>query len=124
TVTFRVDVASPYAAPLPDTQVNNASGYGEWNDFKFHPTDFDYMQVGAFPQLDIVKTSDPSGAVKLGDTLDYQIVVENTGAVAQTGLVLTDTLPTGVTYIAQSTIATGPAGSEKRVRDEFSTRSY
>ncbi len=49
------------------------------------------------------------GAVLPGDTLEYTIDVVNTGNDASLGTMLTDTLPSGVSYVADSlSITTGP----------------
>ncbi|WP_437288206.1 hypothetical protein [Sorangium sp. So ce406] len=49
------------------------------------------------------------GGVSPGDTLEYTIIVANTGDDEAAGVVLNDPLPAGVTYVAGSLeIATGP----------------
>lgn len=49
------------------------------------------------PNLLLTKTDSPD-PVPLGDTLTYTVTVENTGTEDATGVVLTDTLPGGVTF--------------------------
>ena len=54
----------------------------------------------AAPALDIVKTqtstldNDGSGSISIGDTLDYEIVVTNSGNIVQNNVVVTDNLIT------------------------------
>jgi uncharacterized repeat protein (TIGR01451 family)/fimbrial isopeptide formation D2 family protein len=51
------------------------------------------------------------GVVDPGDVLRYTITVYNTGAVAATGVVLTDSVPANTTYVADSTTLNGlPVG--------------
>ena len=56
--------------------------------------------VPAAPALDIVKTqtstldNDGSGSISIGDTLDYEIVVTNSGNIVQNNVVVTDNLIT------------------------------
>lgn len=52
--------------------------------------------------LQITKTSDQTGFVPLGGTIEYTVVVENVGNIAQHGLTLSDLMPAGVTYVPDS----------------------
>jgi uncharacterized repeat protein (TIGR01451 family) len=69
--------------------------------------------VGNFPLLYAEKRVALSidlgtpGIVDAGDTLRYTITVQNTAAIAATGVVLTDSLPANTTYIADSTRLNG-----------------
>ena len=45
-----------------------------------------------------------------GDTVSYSIKYRNTGAAAATGVVITDTLPPGLTYVSSTPSATSTAG--------------
>lgn len=50
----------------------------------------------------------PSGDTQPGDTVEYTLTTKNTGSDTGIGVVLTDTLPAGVTYVANSlSITTG-----------------
>ena len=52
------------------------------------------------PPLQIVKSSAPDHSpVRSGDTITYTIEVHNNDAVSQTGVVVTDALPSGVSYV-------------------------
>lgn len=53
--------------------------------------------------LGIEKSSDVVGEAAPGDTITYTIVVTNAGAAAQTGVNVVDTLPSGTTYVPDST---------------------
>src|SRR5262249_61322102 len=51
------------------------------------------------------------GVVDPGDTLHYTITVQNSAAIAATGVVLKDAVPTNTTYVANSTLLNGlPVG--------------
>ncbi len=54
------------------------------------------------PVIAASKTVSPAGAVAPGAVLTYTIEVENTGNVVSTDTRLTDPLPTGTTYVANS----------------------
>ena len=47
-------------------------------------------------------TPHPGGAVLAGDTLEYTIVVTNSGTDSSVGTLLTDVIPAGTTYVHQS----------------------
>ncbi|MBK7541480.1 MAG: DUF11 domain-containing protein [Candidatus Competibacteraceae bacterium] len=47
-----------------------------------------------------------SGSVNAGDTLRYTVTLRNRGAATLTGLSFSDTIPTGLTYVASSASAT------------------
>ena len=75
-------------------------------------------RIGAFrfpscnpADLAITKTASPS-QVNAGDTLTYQISVSNNGSDTATNVVVRDTLPPGVTYLANSdSCVQGPPGT-------------
>ena len=51
------------------------------------------------------------GVIDPGDTLRYTITVQNSAAIASTGVVLTDAVPANTTYVANSTLLNGsPVG--------------
>jgi uncharacterized repeat protein (TIGR01451 family) len=52
--------------------------------------------------LTLVKTASPSASVLPGQTITYTVTLRNNSAVTQTGVVLTDTLPAGTSYLAGS----------------------
>ncbi len=66
--------------------------------------------------LEIVKTASPL-TVTPGDTITYTIMVTNTGDVTLTDIDVADTLPANVTYVAESTSATGPVAQTVTVED-------
>ena len=74
TVTFQMDVADPYnAAAFPDTQINNAVGFGQWQTFEFRPTAFDFLTITDQPSLIIIKETNPMGQT----TFDFTSTVPN-----------------------------------------------
>ncbi len=61
--------------------------------------------------LTLVKTSDAAGTVNPGDTVVYTLTVTNNGpANPATGVTVTDTLPTAVTYVSNDCGAPAPVG--------------
>ena len=81
--------------------------------------------VQAAPSMTVVKSSvPPSGStVSMGDTIIYSIDVTNDGDEVLTGLEVTDVLPDGVTYVANSATITG-ARESVRYLDGFDERDY
>ena len=76
------------------------------------------------PSLSISKTADKSGAVAPGDTLTYTVNVSNTGNVPLSNVNVSDALPAGTTYVANSAQVSAPPVQSGTVRDEFTTASY
>jgi uncharacterized repeat protein (TIGR01451 family) len=55
------------------------------------------------PSLSITKTATPPGGdVRPGQSLNYTVVARNTGGAEATGVVISDTLPAGVTLVSRS----------------------
>ena len=59
------------------------------------------------PVLGITKTSDAVGDVVAGQTINYTVTVNNSSAGLANGIRILDALPTGTSYVAESTTATG-----------------
>ena len=57
--------------------------------------------------LSISKVSSAGGQVKAGQTITYTLNILNNTAAQQTGITVSDALPTGTTYVANSTLANG-----------------
>jgi uncharacterized repeat protein (TIGR01451 family) len=55
----------------------------------------------ALPDLAITRT-EKSGAVGLGGNYSYDLIVSNNGNIAATGVILTESLPSGVDYISST----------------------
>ncbi len=56
------------------------------------------------PDLEITKTG--PDREELGKTVEYSIIVENTGQEAATSLVITDTIPAGFSYLSSTPVGT------------------
>ncbi len=111
-ITFQVTVNSPFTG----TQINNQVKVTSVAEIFLNAL----VSVAATGTLATTKTSNlptPPGHFLPGDTVNYTVTVQNNSAVNQTGIKLDDPLPTGTTYIAQSTQATG--WRTKVVRDDF-----
>ena len=59
------------------------------------------------PPMQVTKTSNATGPLLPGNTVNYTIQITNTSATTQTGIVVNDTLPAGLTYVPRSTLVHG-----------------
>jgi len=86
-------------------------------------TDVDFAYQ--FSVLSISKVSSVEGEVIPGETIQYTISVRNNTGAIQTGIAITDPLPDGTVYVADSTSVTGyTGGAAETVRDEFGTQAW
>ncbi|MGO4106291.1 DUF7507 domain-containing protein [Paenibacillus sp. YAF4_2] len=60
------------------------------------------------PTINVVKGASVAGAV-VGDTITYSVTVSNTGTANAASVVLTDALPTGLTFVSGSVTVAGVA---------------
>ena len=100
-ITFDVTVDSP----LP-VGVESLSNVVEVRAGTEVESDTDDIPVGD-PELLITKVSDAAGDVLPGQTITYTVGLSNSGALPHRGIKILDTLPAGVTYLAESTSADG-----------------
>ena len=93
-----VDVPSDNPrTPIPNDPTCNVVGN--------HPLLYAVKQVALLVDLGTPGIVDP------GDTLRYTITVQNSAAIAATGVVLTDAVPANTTYVANTTLLNGlPVG--------------
>jgi uncharacterized repeat protein (TIGR01451 family) len=83
-------------ADAPDTLVNSATVTG--NETDPDPGDNEASATLTIPvDLEIVKTADDAAPAP-GDTVVFTLTVTNQGPAVATGVVVTDTLPAGLTY--------------------------
>lgn len=66
--------------------------------------DTDAVRVRAVPILSLRKSNMPTGEVKPGDTIKYELCFGNTGNGNATGVVLTDPIPVNTTYVPGSAV--------------------
>ncbi len=78
------------------------------------------------PSLSVTKTSTPTNGSQVlpGATIDYMLTIQNTGGLTQNYLQVSDPLPTGTAYVAQSTVVTGYAFTTQSVADNFESNSF
>ena len=116
TATYDVDGGSvPAGSPNVATVTLNAGQ---------NRTDVDWGYQ--YARLDISKTSSTGGTVNPGDTINYTIIVRNNTTARQTGIVISDLLPAGTTYVAQSTVASGyriNSSALGTIADDFETNT-
>ncbi|MBN1314762.1 MAG: DUF11 domain-containing protein [Anaerolineales bacterium] len=102
--------------------LNLAEATGVRGGQTFHASDQAFIYIS---DLRMDKTSSANGnAVYPGDTIQYTIVISNVGAADAADISLTDIVPEGATYVADSSWVTAPALASGTVRDEFNTVSF
>jgi len=74
--------------------------------------------------LGVVKTSDSGGLVQAGDTIQYEIGITNMDSVAHNDVAVEDALPSGVSYVPESTSVTVESTISATFRDEFNAIAY
>ena len=74
--------------------------------------------------LSIIKVADASGCLTPGDTITYTVTVQNTGNVAQVGVAVSDLLPPGLTYVADSAQVISSNTVVNTILDEFNQVAY
>lgn len=74
----------------------------------------DVVPVGLMPALTVTKKNTPTGEVKPGDTITYEVCMSNSGQADATNAVMTDVIPVNTTYVAGS--ATGGATYNEATR--------
>lgn len=99
TVTVTVDAAIASGATEFTNTVRAVDDGTNTGGVPVEATDTDTDTVVATPDLQITK-SDSVTTAQPGDTLTYAVVVTNVGTQAATGVTVTDTLPTGVTFVS------------------------
>ncbi len=77
------------------------------DDAKVRDQATDIVRVHAEPIMNGTKTNTPTGEVKPGDVITYEVCFSNTGNGNATNVVLSDVIPVNTTYVAGS--ATGGA---------------
>ncbi|MCH9646898.1 MAG: carboxypeptidase regulatory-like domain-containing protein [Deltaproteobacteria bacterium] len=101
TITFNVTVDDP----LP-VGVENLLNIVEVRAGTEVESDTEDIPVGD-PELLITKVSDVVGDVQPGQIITYTVGLTNSGALPHRGIKILDALPSGVTYLAESTSASG-----------------
>ena len=92
-------------------------------DTTYSDNNFGFATLGS--DLSVTKTANPPGSVTPGQTITYTITVTNTGATQQTGITVSDPLPTYTSYVANSTSATGPVTPFiSTTQDNFESGNY
>lgn len=100
---YHYDSPGPYRASLTVTDANACSG--------IYIDTVEVIPLPTYPDLEISKTDDPD-PVESGGTLTYTIRVGNIGDAAAIDVVVTDTLPSGVSYVSNTdNCAEGPGGT-------------
>lgn len=80
--------------------------------------------VVAVSALRIIKSSSVVSNVFPGSNITYTIIVTNAGSHGHTNIVVTDYIPTGTVYVANSAQITGPIIATNDVLDRWETASF
>ncbi len=117
TITFTgITTAAPGQA-----SVNWAEASGVFNGQTFTAAASASVEIAA---LRITKTSNASGLVHPGDTIEYTLTIDNIGSATQTGIAISDLLPEGVTLVPGSAWVTGYKDTAGYYLDTFDSRDY
>jgi uncharacterized repeat protein (TIGR01451 family) len=104
--TLTIEFTAITTAAPGGASVNNALTTGTYGGITLTADDFATVDISA---LEIEKISSAGGSVEPGDTIGYTILITNTGTGTQNNIVVSDTLPAGTSYVAQSTQVSMPA---------------
>ena len=74
--------------------------------------------------LTITKSAEPAGPVWAGEIIAYAISITNRSGIAQTNVTVTDPLPAGAVYVADSCQVNAPVTVNETFGDQFSRRVY
>jgi uncharacterized repeat protein (TIGR01451 family) len=74
--------------------------------------------------LDLIKTAEPAGPVWAGDVITYTLAITNRSGVTQTNVTVSDPLPVGSAYVADSCLVNAPVTVNETFGDQFSRRVY
>ncbi len=108
TVTVEVDDTVPAGV---DTLTNSATVDAPGDTNPANDDDTAEVDLDAAPVLTLTKTDDADGGlVAPGDTLVYTLTIANVGDQGATGIVVTDDLPDGVTFVSASDGGSHSAG--------------
>jgi uncharacterized repeat protein (TIGR01451 family) len=113
TVTFQVQVNAIPAAPALAQYENRARWTYDFISCAGFPTEVGTLDTSPniipIVRLAPTKTVTPTGPVGIGQVLTYTISVPNTGQTATIGATVSDPIPSGTTYVPNSTKLNGVA---------------
>lgn len=98
-LTFQVTVNSPL---VNGTQIVNVAAYRSDQLLTPTPTNTTINPVVSAPILNLVKVNIPTGALGVDGTVTYNLTLTNTGNENAENVVISDTLPSGTTFVNAS----------------------
>ena len=111
TVSYQVRVEAVPLSPAPATYVGQASWTYQYRSCTGSPLNNGTVTTTTATtgtvRLTPTKTASPSGKVLPGGTVTYTISIPNTGSADSSGTTLQDPIPTGTTYVLNSTRLNG-----------------
>ncbi len=115
-VSIKVKIDAIPAAPALAQYVNSAKWTYDFIPCANFPTEFGTLvsntNIINAVRLAPTKSVSPTGVVPVSQQLTYTITVPNTGQVGSVGTTLLDAIPTGTTYVLNSTTLNGVAVSD------------
>jgi uncharacterized repeat protein (TIGR01451 family) len=117
TITYERLVGNPL--PSPQQQIINVAEVTYGTGVIVSSTN-----VGAVtpPQFTVTKASDLSSPALPGQVVQYTITINNSTPLTQTGISVLDALPTGTSYVAESTVAS--SAPPQTVADLVNAQAY
>ncbi len=117
TITYEREVGNPL--PSPTQQIINVAEVTYGTGVVVSSTNVSAVTP---PQFTVTKTSDLSSPALPGQVVQYTISITNTTPLTQTGISVSDALPAGTSYVAESTVASGAPPTT--VADLFNAQAY
>ncbi len=118
----QIVISAPYSITIDDfpgpvinlADVNGITASGQ----NFTVSDTESVQIDT-QALALTKTSDAGTEVSPGQVITYTLTVTNTDTITHTGLTVVDPVPTGTSYVAQSTQVQGLQDQSVDYQDNF-----
>ena len=117
TITFQGITTSISTTGFSTNQMASAGSRGAQT---FTATDDATVYVA---ELSVLKASSAAGNTSPGSTITYTMTLSNLGSKAQNNIIVSDPIPAGTSYVAQSTTVSIPAATGN-YRDEFASAAF
>ncbi|MCP4201632.1 MAG: DUF11 domain-containing protein, partial [bacterium] len=112
-LTYQMTIADPLPAGVWSVENRATVTAGDGSTSAATPSTI------AIPGIRVTKVSDAGGPVLPGQLLTYTVTVSNPSPLTADDVFVQDLLPTGTTYVPQSTVAIGPSGGGPVTKDNI-----